>query len=297
MKEKLLAIDIGGTFIKYGVYDSDEDQLILVDKVKGQMTTQKEMIDVICQLINQYEVTKVGISMPGTIDSTKDYVQQGGSYQFNNQCYFAKLIEESVGNDIEVHLINDAKSAAMCEMKRGNLVGVKNGLMLVIGTGLGSSIIIDGKIYSGTHLYAGELSIILDDSIFLHKGNALVGTKVSVPGLVQRAKELDSSIENGIILMEHVKNNDDDVKKLYNHYLEDLARFIFNFQISFDPEQIVIGGGISANHAFINDLNEHFEKIFKVLPVSISHNKLIAASCGNDANLYGAMYHFLEHKK
>lgn len=114
--------------------------------------------------------------MPGTIDHQSGFIYQGGALQYNNGTEFAKELYEKLG--VPVTIENDARCAALAEIWQGKLQGVENGLVLVIGTGLGGAIVKNGVIYRGTHLYAGELSLLFTKNREQYGDKAVLGNQV-----------------------------------------------------------------------------------------------------------------------
>lgn len=155
----ILALDIGGTYIKYGTYNIQTNQLVNQNKILTPQTNQKELISVISVIKSKIDdLSGCAISLPGTIDHKKGLIQQGGSLQYNNHTYFAKNLSQVLKMPVTIE--NDAKCAALAELWQGNLRDVKNALVLVVGTGLGYAVVQERRIYRGVHGYAGEFSLI-----------------------------------------------------------------------------------------------------------------------------------------
>ena len=294
---KLLVIDIGGTFIKYGIYNVDKFKLTNKGKILTPHENQSDLFNTIKNIANESpSVEGCSISMPGTIDTKRGYVFQGGALQYNNGTYFAKVLRDKLGLPVTIN--NDARSAALAEQWQGRLKNVDNALVLVLGTGLGCSIVQNGNIYEGSHNYAGEFSVIFTKGFKKNGSNALLGNQVSVPLLVDEISRIYGKKLSGIEAMNVVKNKANaNVCKLFDDYLENFAVQIFNFQIMFDPEIILIGGGISQNNFFMDCLKRRVESIFSLLPFEINHSEIESCLFSNDANLIGSAKTFLDQSQ
>lgn len=136
---KVLAVDIGGTFIKYAVMTKDMDVLS-----KGKVPTPQEgrgqLIEAIGRVYDANpDVDGIAISMPGIIDSENGYCVMGGALGYNDGFY----LREQLGRrcPVKIHMENDAKCAAMAEAAAGSLRDVEDGFVLIFGTMIGGAFI------------------------------------------------------------------------------------------------------------------------------------------------------------
>lgn len=292
----LLTIDIGGTFSKYGIYDITEHQLLQTRNLPTPTTTFEELADTIQTIKEKLEknnpISGVSFSIPGTVHSESGLVIQGGALQYNNKINFIEEFTKQF--DCPISVENDARCAALAELWQGNLKGVQNGLVLVIGTGLGGAIIQNGELYSGTHKYAGELSMILTKDIRKYGMEAVLGNQVGVPLFVERMSKKIGKKLTGPELFQLIEEGHSELNPSFREYLDNFVRQIFNFQISYDPEQILIGGGISRNQFFMTRLIEEMENFYRLLPIRIPHSVLKPCKFENNANLIGAVKHYLD---
>ncbi|MFD2729354.1 ROK family protein [Enterococcus camelliae] len=285
----LCVIDVGGTFMKYALYDPATKQLSYNGKVPTPQTTQQaflEAIDEICQTLpTGWE--GIAMSLPGTIDTDKGYVRQGGSLRYNDRVYLQKLLSQRYGCPVSIE--NDARCAALAEMWQGNLKGIDNGLVLVLGTGLGGSVIINGQLYKGTHLFAGELSIVLTKDIRQYHTKALLGPQVGIPNLMNALNAVRETELDGIKLFAQMEAGDAELVAVLEEYLDQFAQQLFNFQMCYDPQRVLIGGGISQNDFFFKKLQERMTLFYTRLPIPIPALELDTCLFHNDANLIGAV--------
>ena len=153
----------------------------------------------------------------------------------------------------------------------------------------------DKKIHKGQHLHGGEFGYMINnfdaDSLEFNYWS-LDSTVAIVKGV---EKELGETYD-GRYIFDHANENEV-FKKYVNRFYYALAVGIYNIQYSYDPEVIIIGGGISVRDDMIDEINQRLDIIIdKVKPARI---KPVVKKCAfaNDANIIGAIYHFLTSSK
>ena len=152
--KKYLAIDLGGTAIKYGVAD-EEMNFLSKGKVDSRTDSYESFLEDLKKILEECGegVEGVCISMPGMIDRIKGFAYTGGAYRWVKQIPLAMQLKEELG--LPVTICNDAKAAALAELGFGNLKDIRNGIAIILGTGIGGAVIIDGKLLDGSH-YTGR---------------------------------------------------------------------------------------------------------------------------------------------
>ncbi|WP_265455742.1 ROK family protein [Enterococcus sp. HY326] len=230
--------------------------------------------------------------MPGTIDAQNGYIFQGGALQYNNNSHFAENLATLL--NLPVTIENDARCAAQAELWQGKLQNVENALVLVIGTGLGCAIVQSGEVYRGTHLYAGEFSLIFTKRFEEYGFEAVVGNQVGIPHFVAKLSEIYGRELDGEEAFQLIQKGEPKFVQPFEEYAENFATQLFNFQIMFDPEKILIGGGISQNTFYMEKLSETLESFYQKIPIPIRHSPLESCYFRNEANLIGAVKHYLQ---
>lgn len=153
-----LSFDVGGTRIKYALI-TDKREIIEKNSThtpdNGQEFWQK-----IDEIIESYKSTISGIafSVPGRVDTEKGIIYIGGALPYLKDIHIKDVFFEKYG--LPVAVVNDAKAAALAEVWHGSLKGIKDGAVIVLGTGVGGGLILDGKLRNGSHFQAGELSFL-----------------------------------------------------------------------------------------------------------------------------------------
>lgn len=281
-----LCIDIGGTSIKFAICSQDGKIL----KKLPSFTTQNQhqgIVDTVISVIKDYKdlLNGVAISSAGIIDTDKGEVIHSGytipGYTHTN---WKKVIKEATGLNCEVE--NDVNSAALGEKWLGALKESNNAVCLTIGTGIGGALFLEGNLYRGLSFSAGEVG-------YMTFGDKNFQDNASTSALVNRVENSIGKSTNGIEIFEQAKNGNSVCQEEISQMIKYLCKGLANIIYLFAPEKIVLGGGIMAQKEYLIPL------INDQLAVEIEDSfflktKIEAASLGNDANLLGALYHFLQ---
>lgn len=289
----VLTFDVGGTFIKWAIID---EQLNFLDS--GKIPTPRTSLDDFFEAIHSVVTHNVGrrikglaFSLPGTMETKSGKIVHGGSLRYLDKVDFGN--EASQRFSMKVTIENDARCAAIAEMREGELKDITNGIAYILGTGVGGAVIIDKKIYQGSNLYAGEFSLMItnDDKDCMKK--SFLGDELSVPGLVSKIQErLSLDGLDGEGMMELVVAGNPTTVSEFNAYIEKVANNLISLQFVFSPEKIVIGGGISRNAYFIDRVKEEYNAFLCNLPIEISVADIARCKFSSDANLLGAYLNF-----
>lgn len=161
MNKKYLAIDVGGTSIKYAITDKNAE-IAKLDEIKtrrGQGELFESLDEIICPNLN--EISGIAMSFPGKINVEKGIVNIIATFKWICNLSLKSILEEKYG--VPVWIENDGKCAALAEFWKGNLSGIDNGMVIGLGTEIAGGIILNGKLYRGSNESAGEISSILSD--------------------------------------------------------------------------------------------------------------------------------------
>ena len=288
----LLAIDIGGTFIKWAISDGYS----LTD-ARGKVPTPQDSFDSLVEAIAQIaealpeRVGGVAVSLPGTVDATTGFIVQGGALQYANEHNLVDALHDRL--NLPSSIQNDARCAALAEIELGELKGMTDGVMVVIGTGVGGAVLSGGRLVTGAAGAAGELSMLAVRPLRREGMGALLGNRSGMRGLLAKAQEiLGRESLTGEELMALVESGDEKATEALDEALADLADAMLSLQFLLDPQRFVIGGGISANATYMAHLVQAYENAFATLPFQAPHAEVVPARFRNDANLLGALVHF-----
>ena len=287
----ICCFDIGGTSIKYGVVNTEGKILkqgnFPTPRENCKVTVPQKLVEYVNELKKKFEIESIGISTAGYVDNKKGTITFNLNLPDYTGCKIADLVKKGTG--IRTHVENDANAAALGEMWLGAGKNYDSFACITIGTGIGGAIIINRKLFVGSHGLAGEMGDIRVASIGSGLGTqAVIDNCASTRGLLESYQRSSGKTVNGIELMKLVKQNDSEANKVYDEFLNNLITGIINVVDILDPEAIIIGGGISAQgDFFFNRLNKMLEK--NVLPV-YKMIKIVKAKLENDAGLLGACY-------
>ncbi|MFB0565500.1 MAG: ROK family protein [Candidatus Aminicenantaceae bacterium] len=286
--------DLGGTYLKYGLVD--EKGIILFKEKAPSPAAIEALLNLINKLWEEIkrkgkeEVKAVGFGFPGIFNIKEQKTYQSPNYpsldNFELQPALARFIE------VPFWIDNDANMAAYGEFKAGGGKGVQIMVLLTIGTGVGSGIILDGKIYHGKCGFAAELGHVIVN----HEGTqckcgsyGCLETEVSAPKIVKNYNSLAKTKEN--ISAEEVyrraRRGDGAARQAFaraGYYLGIGLASVINF---LNPEKILLGGGVmsTGDYLFSPALEETRRRSYRASFECCSIEKAIL---GNDAGIIGS---------
>ena len=291
-----LTIDIGGTNIKFAVMDENA-QISEQGEIPTPQTDFDEFVEAIGSIYDRYAGTieAIAMSAPGRIDAAKGYFFTSGALKYIAPRDMTAVMKERC--PVPFCMENDAKAAALAELWKGSMQGIDNGIVMTLGTGIGGAVIINGKLYRGTTFAAGEFSGISTRWQETYDSDVTWSESQSTKGLVNRySASLEEPEEemNGRIFFERVNAGDENALKVLEDYCTGLATGLYSLQLALDVQKVAIGGGISRQPLLIECVNRKMEEIFAEQPMTpASRPEIVSCQFGNDANLIGALYHYL----
>lgn len=289
-----LAIDIGGTFIKYAVI-TENCSILEKDKTPTKQDSLEifiQSLTEICDRIKgQYEIEGIALSMPGIIDSKRGFMYTGGSLFCISNVNIVEILEKKTG--IPVTVENDAKCAALAEIWQGSLKDCQNAIVVVCGTAVGGAVIVNREVVSGKNFMAGEFSYVITDSKDDYKmSNSLAETAGAQALLKSVSEETSIPVEelNGEKAFSLANQGNEKALAGIRNHAKKLAIHIHNCQYMFDPEKIAVGGGISEQPLLLQLIREELLKINGMYPWTLPVPEVTSCRFYNDANLIGAVY-------
>ncbi|MFV0471877.1 MAG: ROK family protein [Paludibacteraceae bacterium] len=312
MKEKpyVIGIDMGGTTTKFGIVDARGSVLsqgaINTDEpnIDSYIKELKSGINVLVNAVGGMEQIKgIGAGCPNGNYYTGN-IEFAPNLPWKGIVPFATLLEESF--NIPAAITNDANAAAVGEMVYGAAKGMKNFIMITLGTGVGSGIVIDGKIVYGHDGFAGELGHVIVDKT----GNGrLCGcgrhgcleTYASATGVARTTREmLEKSDKNSLLralksdditskdVFDAAVKGDEIAQEIFQHTGKILGETLADFIAFSAPEAIILFGGLTkAGDLIYKPIYENLEK--NVLKIWKGKVKLIFSELKeSDAAILGA---------
>ena len=307
-----LGIDIGGTNLKAGLVD-ESYQIIAAKKAPQVFHSMEEMGETLAQMaidlreeagVSREQVASVGMGFPGPVDDRKGVVIK----TVNIPIRFMPVADMFRQRwDIPVRLGNDADCAALGEYYHYEDKNVESLILVTLGTGIGTGIILNGRIHSGVNGCAGEGGHI----VIVHNGdlctcgrrgcweryasaNALIRQTQaamdanSASGMWELVEGVRSRVD-GRTAFEAMRAGDASAKAVVDQYLRYLADGLANFVNIFQPEVICLGGGVS--HERDEDLLVPLQEMVSEMCFGREadrHTKISKARLGNDAGIIGA---------
>lgn len=306
----ILGIDIGGTSIKGAVVDNlgktYESFVMPIVKGENQENTVKSLINEINNLLNSLSNSKViegiGIGIPGSIDSINGIVTFSPNLGWKD-LHIVELLKKSLKMPIKV--TNDANAAALGESFFGAGKKYNDLVMITIGTGIGSGIIVNGKILEGLNGKAGEIghTTLVYGGIECGCGRkgcfeayasaiALINQTKAAMDLYKDSLMWDEyKKENkysGRIAFEAAKRGDLIANKVVDQYIEYLSEGLLNICNALRPECIVLSGGVANQGDYlISKVKAYCEKFNYGYPNSpVTEIKI--AELGYESGIVGA---------
>ncbi|HET6517663.1 MAG TPA: ROK family protein [Nitrosopumilaceae archaeon] len=279
-----IGIDLGGTKIE-GIALDDNLKTVARKRIPTPSNDYDAILNSITGLVNELKTNEstIGICTPGTISKKTGLIKNS-----NTQCLIGTPLKEDLENALKQKIImeNDANCFAIAEAKMGAAQNFNMVFGVIMGTGVGGGIVIDGKIHQGRTNIAGEWGHHL-----LHQNgnkcycgkNGCVETYLSGPALEKKWHELTGKQES---LPQIIQNLDNEVAKQWkNEFLDNFGIALANVIDILDPDCVVLGGGLS-NISFLYDegKNSVYDKVFSdLVDTPILKNQL-----GDSAGVFGA---------
>lgn len=300
----VIGIDLGGTFIKFGLIRSD-GRLIYENIVPTEADKSEEAV--IANLVLAVRETQehakkqgiipfgIGIGTPGIIDQTHRIVLEANNIAGWENVNLADIIEQACS--LPVWINNDASMMGLGEQAFGVAKNYSDVLFLSIGTGIGGAIIIDNKLFGGYNNRGAELGHIplYSDGITCSCGSVgCLEAYASTTALVRQFDErclaagisFPKKTSGKLIIKLYLENNPIAIESL-NEHCRYLGRGIAGLVNIFSPQRVVLGGGISESGTFyIEKIKTEMDRY--VVPGCAVNTKICAAQLGNKAGILGA---------
>jgi len=315
MEKYYFGIDIGGSFIKFGLFDSqgsllekweiqtrleENGALILPDLVNGVKGKINE------RRLNTRAVGGIGIGVPGQVDECGNVVLAENLGW--RDVPLVQHVKEKTGLPVKAE--NDANLAALGEYSMGSGKGCRSMMLVTLGTGVGCGIIVDGKILTGAHQAAGEIGHIhVDDRIqepcSCGKYGCLeqLSSARGIVGIARRILQEDADAQqaagrnDAALSAKRIFEAAGKGEALGLQVTEEfglyLGKALAMCACVVDPEVIVLGGGVSKAGSVLLEPIQKYYRQYAFLPCENTEFRL--AKLGNDAGICGAARLFLGH--
>ncbi|MCH5197403.1 MAG: ROK family protein [Oscillospiraceae bacterium] len=308
-----IGVDLGGTNIAVGIID-EQNNIIARGARKTNVPRAAELIfdDMAAAIkdamdskgLTNADISSIGVGTPGSVNKELELIEFANNLGFDNVPAY-KLLRERTGIQ-NVYFDNDANCAALGEAVAGCGKGVKDFIMITLGTGVGSGIIVNGKLVTGKNYAAGEMghSVIVFGGLQCNCGRKGCWEKYSsATALISQTKDAmrlnpdsimwdevngDYNSVNGRTAFRAADKGDAAAKKVVNTYISYLACGVSNIINIFQPDILCVGGGIGNEK---ENLLVPLRRIAGSEIYSIHAQKqteIMSATLGNDAGIIGA---------
>ena len=293
-----LVFDVGGTFVKYAWMSMDGN---IQEKGKYPTPTKEgesvpEFVESLGQIYDKYKdqgVEGIALSLPGLIDAENGIIRNGGGIKYLKDAHLAELLGARC-DGVKISMENDGKCAALAEVWMGNAKGCKNAAVVILGTGIGGGIVINGHVHRGKDLSAGELSYFFADTLTRKDVDKIFDID-SISDMEEEYEKLpylwSTSYSTRAFCYQVAVAKGINPKEFNGELLYKMAEYLFNILAIVDPDIILLGGGISAQPAFVEGVKRYVEKL-KSISMITNFIKVDVCKFGNDSNLLGALYSF-----
>jgi len=295
---KKLGVDLGGTKIEVAVMD-DQANILIRERVPTPQGDYAGTVEAIASLIEQVErqlgeTCSIGIGTPGAISLATGLIKNANSVVLNNRP-LKQDIERRLGR--EVRMANDANCFTLSEAVDGAARGAKSVFGVIIGTGVGGGIIVNGHLLSGPNAIAGEwghnpLPWMTPDEYPGHTCwcglNGCIETWLSGPGFERDYQQHSGLDRKAPEIVKAAREGDAHAQAALRRYENRLARALAHIINILDPEVIVLGGGMSN----VESLYENVPKLWEqwIFSDRLDTTRLVAPMHGDSSGVRGAAW-------
>ena len=305
MKKKyVVGVDLGGTKIYTALVDLEgniiKEKTVETLAFEGENAVMGRIIDAINYVIDGTEknlIKSIGIGSPGPLDVKNGVIIENSNLPFKN-FEIVKTIRETY--DLPTYLDNDANVATLGEFMFGAGKGTENMIYMTVSTGIGGGAILNGKIFRGSTGNALEIGHTTISQERTRCGCGNIGCAESLASgtaIGKRAKEaVNSNAETSLKNYDDVTskevfieaaNGDRVAKEILNTSLTYLGITVANIITTFDPEKVVIGGGvINGGDIVLETIKEEVAK--RCMKVFVDSCSIEKAKLGGQAGVLGA---------
>lgn len=308
-----IGIDLGGTRVKLGLMSNDKliDKFIIPaiadEGLAASLPVIKNHIETLLAThhINKENFKGIGFGFPGLVDpQANKIVSTNAKYDDALDIQLDEWVKENW--NVDFFMDNDARLAVVGEWKYGAGSNTNDLVIMTIGTGIGTSVIMNGKLLRGKHFQAGclggHISVVYNGRQCTCGNKGCVEAYASTWSLKERVLQHDAFNKSSLskvpvidfeALFNEADNNDALAVAFKNDCIDLWSAAIVNLIHAYDPEVVVIGGGVMHRHEELIPLIKEKVNQHAWTPwgkVDIQPSQLLS-----DAGIYGAVY-CLQHK-
>ncbi len=290
----VIGIDLGATFIKMGLVDKSGRVYSRRRILTPASANRTPLIDAIVSNVRDLikgsgkSVSGAGIGVPGPVDSEKGIVHYFPNIKGWKEAPLRSLLKKRL--DIRVELDNDVNAMTLAEFVFGAGKGCRNIVCLTLGTGVGGGIVIDGKLYRGGSMAAGEIGHIPINETGPKcncNGIACLERYIGNRYILDRAKKVFGSNITLEMLSSIAKSGNKKAIAIWTDVARKLGVALTGIVNLLNPDRIVIGGGVSnAGELILIPLRKEIKK--RAMKGQAAHVEIVLAKLGEDAGIIGS---------
>ena len=273
--KRVVAIDLGGTKIAAGLVN---ERGVVRDRIEEPVDAT---VDQIIRIAREFgETGATGIAVPGLV--RRDGTVWAPNLNGWDRVPLARLVKKALRRDVFVD--SDRNAAVLGESWRGAARGKDDVIALILGTGIGAGILSGGHIVRGAHELSGCAGwmVVSDETNEMTRRSGALEALAAGPAIA-RAGNAASAVE----LADRARRGDKQARATFARAAQHLGRAIANLVSLFDPETIVLTGGLAnAADLFLDDAKRVASE--NAQPLSFPQVEVVVSKLGSEANLLGA---------
>jgi glucokinase len=305
----VLGIDVGAGATKFGVFSQGKEPAFSAEERTARSYPEliAQLRGIVARLKGSHGIAAAGIGVPGFIDSKERTIEMSPNMLFLNGTALERDLAEGLG--LPLRMENDANAAALGEFlgldaegdgrtrpvpqgDGGHSARPASFVLLTLGSGIGSGIVLEGRIWRGAGGFAAELGHLLVNSQGRPCGCGNRGcaeTESSEAGIVASYRELsrDPSPLSSKEVFDRLQHGDDAARQAFRRAGTYLGVLLAQIVYSLNPERIAIGGGVAAaGEALLAPAREELAR--RVIARAYAGTRIEPARLGNGAGMAGA---------
>jgi len=284
----IATVDIGGTGIKFAAMSKegeilDKQEIATPDDLDG-------LLDWLKMLLSKREYQGIAMSVPGAVDRKTGTI---GGISAVPYIHGFSWYDKLASYELPIHLENDANCVGLSELLAHP--ELENAACVVIGTGIGGAMIVNGRLHRGKHHLGGEFGYMttLAPAEKLNNWSQLASTGNMVRYLAEKSGQTDW---NGRKIYQEAEAGNTLCQEAIERMNRNLAQGLLNIQYLFDPDVISLGGSISQNKTFIEGVRSAISYFVDRYEEYTVTPEIVACTYQGEANLYGALVNWLQEE-
>ena len=284
----IATVDIGGTGIKFAAMSKegeilDKQEIATPDDLDG-------LLDWLKLLLSKRDYQGIAMSVPGAVDRKTGTI---GGISAVPYIHGFSWYDKLASYELPIHLENDANCVGLSELLAHP--ELENAACVVIGTGIGGAMIVNGRLHRGKHHLGGEFGYMttLAPAEKLNNWSQLASTGNMVRYLTEKSGQTDW---NGRKIYQEAEAGNTLCQEAIERMNRNLAQGLLNIQYLFDPDVISLGGSISQNKTFIEGVRSAISYFVDRYEEYTVTPEIVACTYQGEANLYGALVNWLQEE-